>query len=77
MLGDVLAEQGTVVNERLTLVATIFLPLTLATGFFGMNFAWLQDRTGSFTAFVLLGVVVPALATVLTLVLVRRLTRSS
>lgn len=77
MLGDVLAEQGTVVNERLTLVATIFLPLTLATGFFGMNFAWLQDRTGSLTAFVLLGVVVPALATLLTLVLVRRLTRSS
>lgn len=77
MLGDLLAEQGTVVNERLTLVATIFLPLTLATGFFGMNFAWLQARTGSFTAFVLLGVVVPALATALTLVIVRRLTRSS
>jgi Mg2+ and Co2+ transporter CorA len=77
MLGDVLAEQGAVVDERLTLVATIFLPLTLATGFFGMNFAWLQDRTGSLAAFVLLGVVVPTLATVLSLVLVRALTRSS
>ena len=77
MLGDVLAEQGAVVDERLTLVATIFLPLTLATGFFGMNFGWMQERTGSLAAFVLLGIVLPALATVLTLVLVRRLTRSS
>lgn len=77
MLGDLLDEQSTVVNERLTLVATIFLPLTLATGFFGMNFGWMQERTGSLTAFVLLGIVLPALATLLTLALVRVLTRSS
>ena len=77
VLGDLLAEQGAVVNERLTLVATIFLPLTLATGFFGMNFGWLQERTGSIEAFVLLGLVLPAIATVLTIVIVRRLTRSS
>ena len=77
VLGDLLAEQGAVVNERLTLVATLFLPLTLATGFFGMNFGWLQERTGSIEAFVLLGLVLPAIATVLTIVIVRRLTRSS
>ena len=76
VLGDLLAEQGAVVDERLTLVATIFLPLTLATGFFGMNFAWMQERTGSAGAFVLLGIVLPALATVITLVVVRRLTGS-
>ena len=76
VLGDLLAEQGAVVNERLTLVATIFLPLTLATGFFGMNFAWMQERTGSAGAFVLLGIVLPALATVITLMVVRRLTGS-
>ncbi|WP_341855577.1 CorA family divalent cation transporter [Brachybacterium sp. GPGPB12] len=76
VLGDLLAEQGAVVNERLTLVATIFMPLTLATGFFGMNFAWMQERTGSAAAFVLLGIVLPTLATVITLVVVRRLTGS-
>ena len=41
-----------------------------------MNFAWMQERTGSAGAFVLLGIVLPALATVITLVVVRRLTGS-
>ena len=35
MLGDLLTQQSSVVIERLTLVSTIFLPLTLGTGFFG------------------------------------------
>src|SRR5436309_3541704 len=34
------------VQERLTLVATIFLPLTLITSFFGQNFNWLVDHLG-------------------------------
>jgi Mg2+ and Co2+ transporter CorA len=77
MLGDVLNEQDSVVSERLTLVATIFLPLTLATGFFGMNFQWMIDRLGTMPAFIAFGIVVPGLLTVATLVFIRKLTRSS
>ena len=29
------------VMKRLTIVATIFMPLTLIVGFFGMNFGWM------------------------------------
>lgn len=77
MLGDILNEQDSVVSERLTLVATIFLPLTLATGFFGMNFQWMLDRLGNLPAFIVFGLVIPGLLTVATLVFIRRLTRSS
>lgn len=77
MLGDLLAEQGVLVSERLTLVAMIFLPLTLMTGFFGMNFAWMQDYTESFGAFLALGIVLPVLSALLTLAVVRHLTRST
>jgi magnesium transporter len=34
-------------QERLTIVATIFLPLTVITGFFGQNFNWLINHIGS------------------------------
>lgn len=75
MVGDVLNEQDTVVSERLTLVATIFLPLTLATGFFGMNFQWMLDRMQSLQAFLLLGLLAPAVLTVLTALGIRLLAR--
>jgi magnesium transporter len=40
----------------LTVVATIFLPLTFITGFFGMNFEWMVDQIDTQLAFWLLGV---------------------
>ena len=44
-----------VVMKQLTVIATIFLPLSFITGFFGENFAWMIRRIGSLDAFLLLG----------------------
>jgi magnesium transporter len=40
----------------LTVVATIFLPLTFITGFFGMNFGWMVEQVDTGLAFWLLGI---------------------
>lgn len=42
--------------KQLTLVATIFLPLSFITGFFGMNFGWLTGHITSFWVFAVYGV---------------------
>lgn len=44
------------VTERLTLVATIFLPLSFIVGFFGQNFGWLTSHIDSLTTFLVWGV---------------------
>ena len=59
LLGDTLTRQATLINERLTLVTVIFLPLTVISSFFGMNFGWMVDHIGSATSFILLGIVLP------------------
>ena len=40
----------------LTVVATVFLPLTFITGFFGMNFGWMVEEVDTPLAFWLLGI---------------------
>jgi len=53
------------VATRLTVLASIFVPLTLVTGFFGQNFGWLVRHINSFAAFLIWGVggvVVPGVA---------------
>ena len=49
-------------NERaylVSVVATIFVPLTFVTGFFGMNFGWMLDHIDSPFAFWGLGIAIP------------------
>jgi magnesium transporter len=61
---SVVANRQNEVSKQLTVIATIFLPLTFITGFFGQNFSWLVAHIGGGGAFIGLGIGIE-LATVL------------
>jgi magnesium transporter len=44
------------ITKQLTVVATIFLPLSFVVGFFGQNFRWLVVQVDSAAAFFVLGI---------------------
>jgi Mg2+ and Co2+ transporter CorA len=70
--GARLAQRQSEQISRLTLVALIFLPITFLTGFFGMNFNWMISVLGSAPVFVALGILLPALSVVLTVLWLKR-----
>jgi len=63
LLGTVLEANMAVISveqnatvQQLTILATIFLPLTFVTGFFGQNFGWLVRHLDGFAAFIAYGI---------------------
>jgi magnesium transporter len=60
------------VMKQLTIIATIFLPLSFLTGFFGQNFAVLVRNIASTWSFWVLGIGIEVAAAVFLIVLFRR-----
>ncbi len=59
---DIQAQVGSWQSDRinvLTIVTMIFLPISFLTGYFGMNFAWLDNRLDSMWTWIIWGIGLP------------------
>jgi magnesium transporter len=61
-----------VVMKQLTIIATIFLPLSFLTGFFGQNFGWMIARITSLPAFWVIGIGAQVVVATALLIMFRR-----
>ncbi|CAN5170102.1 magnesium/cobalt transporter CorA [soil metagenome] len=60
------------VMKQLTIIATIFLPLSYIAGFWGQNFGFMVDHVGSAAAFVLGGILLELVTAIFLVVYFRR-----
>ncbi len=66
------AHRQSEVSKQLTIIATIFLPLTYITGFFGQNFGWMVNRIDGPQHFFWIGVGSQAAAAVVLIAYFKR-----
>lgn len=64
--------QGNRINQ-LTIVSVVFLPISFLTGYFGMNFQWLDNGITSFWTWMLLGVILPIVTVIVSIAILARL----
>jgi magnesium transporter len=68
----VTANRQNEVSKQLTIIATVFLPLSFITGFFGQNFAALVGHMTTARAFWVFGVASEVVAVIGLLILFKR-----
>ncbi|MBK5229808.1 MAG: magnesium transporter CorA family protein [Thermoleophilia bacterium] len=61
-----------IIMKQFTVIAGIFLPLTVLVGFFGMNFKWMTDHIETGAEFALFGLVLPVAIVAALLVMIWR-----